>query len=507
MKLLRKQITLLNEPLLEFGFKQRMTDPHSGLSLFGPYDRELPSQPHSIPFALIGTLSGIERFQAFLSMIQKPIISCSYDGQRQGEKDIRLWPPFPGFRAAFDCILPGVPAWTSELDADKVKELAKDLDPHKRAYELVNLYLRAVQVAAERDEGYRVVVCVEPDEIWQYCRPEARVKDGVGTRVTTKEKRIRRYQRDLFLKYDPEQYDLSVDFRRQLKARAMEYDIPIQLIRESTLVLNEENEERGVTRLSDRAWNLSTAFYYKAGGKPWRLSTAREGVCYVGLVFRQANRNTRGQTACCAAQMFLDTGDGVVFRGEFGPWYSPETKEYHLDAKHAEELLSGVIAAYYKQGGKILKEIFLHSRSSILEDEFEGYCRACPKGVKIVGVRVAKTKDELRLYRPGRWCVQRGTIWVINDRTVYLWASGFKRDLLTYDGWEVPVPLRIEVQHGIAPIEQVAEDILGLTKLNYNSCKVGDSEPVTVGFSNKVGEILVSNPTITVRRPSFKFYI
>jgi phage terminase large subunit GpA-like protein len=25
------------------------------------------------------------------------------------------------------------------------------------------------------------------------------------------------------------------------------------------------------------------------------------------------------RTAACAAQMFLDTGDGIVFRGEFGP--------------------------------------------------------------------------------------------------------------------------------------------------------------------------------------------
>lgn len=300
---------------------------------------------------------------------------------------------------------------------------------------------------------------------------------------------------------------MSVDFRRQLKARAMKYDIPIQLIRESTLILEDDNEERGVTCLSDRAWNLSTAFYYKAGGKPWRLSTAREGVCYVGLVFRQAESDRKSQTACCAAQMFLDTGDGVVFRGEFGPWYSPDMKEYHLDEKHAEELLRGVIETYHEQGGKDLKEIFLHSRSSISQEEFEGYRRACPRGATLVGIRVAKTRDDLRLYRPGKWCVQRGTTWTINETTVYLWASGFKRDLLTYDGWEVPVPLRIDIQHGGAPIKQVAEDILGLTKLNYNACKVGDSQPVTVGFSNKVGEILVSNPTINVRRPSFKFYI
>ena len=63
------------------------------------------------------------------------------------------------------------------------------------------------------------------------------------------------------------------------------------------------------------------------------------------------------------------------------------------------------------------------------------------------------------------------------------------------------------MQHGDAPIERVAQDILGLTKLNYNACHLGDAEPVTVGFSDAVGEILVSNPTVTDRKPNFKYYI
>lgn len=69
------------------------------------------------------------------------------------------------------------------------------------------------------------------------------------------------------------------------------------------------------------------------------------------------------------------------------------------------------------------------------------------------------------------------------------------------------MPLQIDIQHGSADIVQVAGDILGLTKLNYNACNLDDAQPVTVGFSDAVGEILVSNPTVTERRPTFKFYI
>ena len=42
-------------------------------------------------------------------------------------------------------------------------------------------------------------------------------------------------QMGLFQDFDPEQYQLFPDFRRQFKARAMQYGIPLQILRESTL--------------------------------------------------------------------------------------------------------------------------------------------------------------------------------------------------------------------------------------------------------------------------------
>lgn len=69
------------------------------------------------------------------------------------------------------------------------------------------------------------------------------------------------------------------------------------------------------------------------------------------------------------------------------------------------------------------------------------------------------------------------------------------------------LPLRIDIEYGDVDLTQVATDILGLTKLNYNAAKLGDSEPVTVGFSDQVGEILIGNPSIKLRLPSFRYYI
>lgn len=66
----------------------------------------------------------------------------------------------------------------------------------------------------------------------------------------------------------------------------------------------------------------------------------------------------------------------------------------------------------------------------------------------------------------------------------------------------------MEVNRGEAQIEQVLRDILGLTKLNYNSCIYGDGRPVTLRFANAVGEILTAVPGDIDYKPlPFRFYI
>ena len=192
------------------------------------------------------------------------------------------------------------------------------------------------------------------------------------------------------------------------------------------------------------------------------------------------------RVACCAAQMFLDTGDGIVFMGKYGPWYSPKKNAFHLSREAAKELLSGTLKTYNDLEGPPLKEIFLHCRSGLSSQEFVGFQEACPQGVKLVGIRVRPERFQVRLYREGKRPVIRGTFLSINERMGYLWASGFKPRLGTYDGWETPVPLRIDIQHGDASLRQVATDILSLSKLNYNAARLGDREPVTIGFSDAV---------------------
>lgn len=493
-----KSVIVFDEPDLEFRYGQRLKDPRDGLALFGPYDTDQSSHPTSLSHILIGTPEGIAKFKIWSSIMNYPATEAP-------RNKVRLWPPFPGFEAAYCATWPSQAVVTVTLNRDDLIEASRLRDPYQRAYKVVEYYLDGLQRVRKRDERIGIAICIVPDEVWTNCRPQSYVSSAIGSRISSRELVQRKSGQKGFFDESPDTYLLSPDFRRQLKARAMTFDLPLQILRESTLRPNDDIQygERGLTPLSDRMWNICTALYYKCGGKPWRLITAREGVCYIGLAFRRADN----KTACCAAQMFLDTGDGVVFLGQFGPWYSPSDKQFHLDKDAAHHLLSGILKTYEELGGKRLTEIFLHSRSSISDEEFAGYQIACPSGVKLVGIRVRDDEHAPRLYRMGEMPVLRGTFWRLSSTAGLLWGSGFKARIGTYDGWEIPLAMRIDVQHGDAPIERVAQDIFGLTKLNYNACRLGDSAPVTVGFSDAVGEILISNPTVEDRKPQFRYYI
>lgn len=509
---------LIEEPLLLFGAGQNAADPHDGLSLFGPAEASASLPDH----VAIGTPRGLALWKQWVTELNSPA-ACE-DPTRH-----RPWPPFPGYDVAFGCKWPE-PRKEYVVPADELSDGARKACRYERAFAVSNLYLAPIRDQVPRlDAKPALAVCIVPNEVYQNCRPKSRIVETSDDRKTQEERRAlhsalsdRKLGQGRFdfmgQPANPEQYGMATDFRRQMKARVMEYDLPIQIIRESTLDITPQVRQgaKGENPLSDRLWNMGTALFYKCGRKPWKTPWAREGVCYVGLAYRCDERDRRA--ACCAAQMFLDSGDGVVFVGEFGPWYSELTRQFHLSPNAAEALLRGTIETYQKQDGRPLTEIFLHARSGLTREEFAGFRRACPTGVRLVGIRVRKDRFGPRLFRHddhpeparrGRYPVLRGTLWLRTARHGLLFTSGFKPRIASYDGWEIPVPLSITIQHGEANLLQVARDVLGLTKLNYNSCQLGESRPITIKYSDRIGEILLSNAEVPRSnwRHNLKFYI
>jgi hypothetical protein len=100
----------------------------------------------------------------------------------------------------------------------------------------------------------------------------------------------------------------------------------------------------------------------------------------------------------------------------------------------------------------------------------------------------------MTVYAPRGTPVIRGTSLCVDERRGYLWTRGLIAELGTYPGREVPRPLSVEVVNGTTDLSIVMEDLLMLTKLNFNACIFGDGSPVTLRFADAVGEIITAVP-------------
>ncbi len=265
-------------------------------------------------------------------------------------------------------------------------------------------------------------------------------------------------------------------------------------------------------RMQDKAsvaWNLSTTTFFKAGGRPWRVANARQGVCYIGLIFKR-EPGLRSRQSCCGAQMFLQDSDGIVFKGAMGPWYSPDTGQFHISREEANRLIGVVLKSYAEEHRKPPRELFIHGRTRFNSDEWAGFCDAIdPMNTQLTAVRITRT-NEFKLFSGGEKAVRRGTAIRLSSRIGLLWTSGYVERLGTYPGRETPNPLRIEIVNETertTNIDVVMNDIIMLTKMNFNSCVYGDGIPVTMRFADAIGDVLVTAKDKKVPPLPFRYYI
>jgi hypothetical protein len=498
----------IDEPYLTFGNGQKAIDPRDGLMLFAPFDYKKVHGQKTI--GIIGTKSLRETMIAYLHKIHSPILNS--------DKSIAR-PNFPGLEAVFGISVnfDNIP----QLDIPKqdIDKYLKYTDSYQRVHNWVNLYIDKLNAYANTEEiPVDVWLVIIPQCVFQFGRPTSKIKKdettaSIGLKPQDRNSNMPFLFPDMQEEVDAlkEAYQFEINFHNQLKAKILPSKIITQIIREDKInyenIFTDEKQIEG-ERLFDtaKAWNISTTLYYKLGGLPWKLGAVREKVCYLGLVYKKTADAEKNKNACCAAQMFLDSGDGMVFRGNVGPYWNKETNEFHLPKQDAIQMISQSMEAFYDRFGFYPEEIFIHAKTYFDDNEWEGFEEATAGKSKIIGVRI-RENNSFKIYRQHKYCVPRGTMLQYDSNKAYLWTKGFIPRFQTQIGLETPNPLEIAVTRGNADIFTVCKDILGLTKLNYNACIYGDGVPVTLKFAESVGEILTAGKDIKAEVLTFKHYI
>jgi hypothetical protein len=512
----RAELWHIPEPQLEFAHGQMVEYPRDGLYLFGPCDSQ--KRPTVTRYGVIGTREGIERFER-LSSKMRGYIPIPMPGPRSRKIEPQHV-PFPGFQEAFNSEWPDkAVAVIDDITLQEIEDTIRIQNRHEAIHGCVDLFVsRLVREENRLESPPSFWFVIIPEIVYELGRPKSRVAraDATTGSVTISKKRAEELKVSPSLFAEEQQgadvYEYATHFRRQMKARLLKHKIVTQIVRETTLAPEDFKKANGMPlrRLEDPAtvaWKLGTGAYYKGGGRPWQLAHVRPGVCYVGLVYKRTELTADIRHACCAAQMFLSNGEGVVFRGAPGTWFNPETKQFHLDKAAAEGLVELVIEEYRRQHGTPPNELFIHASSNFGDEEWEGFENGAGSLTKVLGIQISDAFEDLKLYRMGKYPTIRGTALPLSERSAYLWTSGFVPRLDTYMGPETPNPIMVRIQRGECDLRAVLFDVMGLTKINFNSCLFNDRLPVTIRFANEVGDVLIAAPMDSEPRLPFKFYI
>jgi hypothetical protein len=478
------------EPTLEFAGGARHVDPRFGIAEYGPADLEADSAPRNIRVGLLGESSDNEAARGWLEGCAVPI------ARKEPKKTDRpgLFPAFPGFNkdAGFRSEL----IFDARLERPiRTRDLAllDGLDPRKRVEATVDLYLDELETLVQSGRP-DVVICHVPASLLDVDSPQSADQRDVVGQETAESQR-------------------SSSFHDVLKARAMSLRVPLQLIRPSTYDAHRAGAQTQKTwrrrqREDDAtvAWNFLTALYYKAGGTPWRMprSSTDLEACYVGVAFfRTADGK---ETATSVAQVYNERGDGVVVRGG-SAHRSNEDRQLHLSEKDAHEVLKHAIQAYRDEHRHAPARIVVHKTSAFDLAETEGMMRASSDlGIDMCEL-VWVTNPAIRLYRNGYHPPLRGTFLQVSSEEAILYTRGSVEWYSAYPGMYVPRPIALRGAVLERGIREVAEELLALTKMNWNSTRFDGRAPVTLRTARQVADIIKHLPRDAHLEPTYAYYM
>jgi hypothetical protein len=481
----------IDEPELEFGGLRRHVDIRQGLRQFGPLDAT-DGTPRRIRLGVVGTQQTLDGFLQWLDRCKRGI-------DAKASRQPNLFPAFPGFgdespfRAEF------------EVDASLCRVLAaRDLRAlaQKSHYSAlvggVEMVTQEVRSVSE-DGRPSVVVVALPPELVGLDEDDDDDTDG-------------KQGQEAEVSDDELSFGSNLDLRNMLKAEVMKFGQPIQIVLPSTYDPTAKTRSGGADgegRIQDeatRAWNIHTALYYKANYRPWRITRNPSDLktCYVGVSFYRSLDKANLVTSL--AQVYDERGEGVIVRGK-PVKLTKDDRVPHLASDDAFALIVHALKEYRREHKHAPARLVLHKSSSYNLAEIEGFNRAIDDQELDTADLLVVSQSSTRLFRSDRYPPLRGTMLSLDRRHHLLYTRGSVPYYATYPGLYVPRPLKIQIAQGDESPRRLAEEILALTKLNWNNTQFDGGMPITMRVARDVGKVLKYVGAEGAVQPRYSFYM
>lgn len=469
----------LKEPYLFFG-EGKSICPREGISGLKVYDTVQSARKDQLLIGIVGIEEDVENLKNWLRRFES-FIPANPKGKQKG-----LFKSFPGFNQEQGFCAKFIYDTNFEriLTPNEIGKILEKETHELQVYSAVELYSEHIKFLSDI-KNCDVIVCIVPKDFEGTIVSENKDKEPVeGTAE------------------DNEIADLEFNFRRAIKAKSMQYNTPIQLIREYVLHDNNKSQDAAT-----KAWNLCTALYYKGLQTiPWKLEVDenRPKVCYVGIGFYRSRDKKTIQTSL--AQIFNENGKGVILRGT-PVMEDKDDKKPHLSFEQSYSLLKDALTKYKFATGMMPGRLVLHKTSKYYDDELEGFEEAMSElNISEYDI-VTIMETDLRFFRNNLYPPVRGSLFSLTESRHILYTRGSIHQYQTYPGMYIPAPIEIRILKRASSVKTVCKEILGLTKMNWNNTQFDNKYPITIGCARRVGEIMKYLGDKEVPKESYAFYM
>jgi hypothetical protein len=446
----------IDEPKLEFQ-RGNFYTPMVGLIKHGARFSTIDEKGHKwIKVGIIGSGQSMSLALKLLDEMRYPQIPNT----------VAKWNiPFPGLSklSHLNFSLSYQPEWQQRISPTEISQITSKVFKRNKTKAFADIVDNKLSVLYGKSPPPDVVIVTIPKEVEESCAD------------ATKDKPLLKLPND-------------DDLHSRIKLYGMKYNLPTQLIRNDTLVYRKTQEKSIVF------WNLAVGLLYKSQkGYPWKLTKLEENTCYVGIsFFKERGKGSSKNIRASMAQVFLDTGESFILRGEPFEWNDPRyPNSPHLSKDGAKEIIDRVINQYKSVRNVLPERIVIHKSSNYWDDEKDGFLEAS-ESINSKDFLTIQPSD-LKFYRQGKYPVLRGTLISTNTNEHYLYTTGLVPCINTYPGLGVPRPLNIRCEVQSSPIQQICQEILAFTKLDWNNTFIYRKDPVTLSVSRKVGNVLAES--------------
>ena len=309
---------------------------------------------------------------------------------------------------------------------------------------------------------------------------------------------------DVILIYIPRDYEIftsytdgtvKYDLHDYIKAYAAQKQVATQFVREKTI----ESDLH-----CQIMWALSLALYVKSGRIPWVINGIQADTAFAGIGYSVMTAPTGSNVVVGCSHIYSSDGRGMKYKlSKIHDYSFDRKKNPYLSEEEAYRIGLNIKELFYKSFSELPKRVVIHKRTPFRKDEVKGLVESLSSaGVKNVELLEIIYEENLKCFALNESCtlvdgypVRRGMCFPIDNNTMYLYTHGIAPSVISLNrkyfqgGKSVPLPLKVVKHYGSGDMAQIATEILGLSKINWNSFGLYSKLPCTIESSNEIARI------------------